>query len=96
MVEDAMDNVALAPYNRPESTFNLEGWQEAPQCGVPQLLPNSPAQATAVPSTASSLEAVIHCAPLQFQPQRPKGKAAVRSQRPTPSNTEFQGLRAQL
>ena len=29
-VEDAMDDVALTPYNRPESAFNLEGWQEAP------------------------------------------------------------------
>ena len=39
---------------------------------------------------------MIHSVPLQFQPQRHKGKAPVRSQGPTPRNAEFQGLRAQL
>ena len=39
---------------------------------------------------------MIHSIPLQFQPQRRKGKGPVRSQGPTPSNAEFQGLRAQL
>ena len=33
---------------------------------------------------------------MQLQPQRRKGKAPARSQGPTPSNAEFQGLRAQL
>ena len=39
---------------------------------------------------------MIHSVPLSFQPQRRKGITPVRSQGPTPSNTEFQGLRAQL
>ena len=95
-VEDAMDNVALIPCNRPESAFNFEGWQEVPECGLPQLLPRSPQQATAAPSTDSSLEAVIHSVPLLFQPQRHKRQAPVQSQGPTPSNAEFQGLWAQL
>ena len=95
-VEDAMDDVALTPYNCPNSAFNFEGWQEAPQCGLPSLLPRSPPSVAAAPSTDSSLEAVIHSVPLQFQPQRRKGKAPVRSQGPTPSNAEFQGLRAQI
>ena len=50
----------------------------------------------AAPSTDSSPEAVIHSVPLQFQPQRRKGKAPVRSQGPTLSNAEFHGVRAQL
>ena len=50
----------------------------------------------AAPSTDSSPEAVIHSVPLQFQPQRRKGKAPIWSQGPTPSNVEFQGLQAQL
>ena len=91
-VEDAMDNVAVTPYNRPGSAFNFEGWQEAPQCRLPSLLPRSPPSVAAAPSTNSGLEAVIHCVPLQFQPQRRKGKAPVRSQGPTPFNTEFRGL----
>ena len=95
-VEDAMNNVALTPYNRPESAFNFEGWQEAPQRGLPSLLPHSLPLVTAAPSTDSSPEAVIYSVPLQFQPQRRKGKAPVRSQGPTPSNAEFQGLQAQL
>ena len=39
---------------------------------------------------------MIHSVPLQFQPPGRKGKVPVRSQEPTPSNAEFQGLRAQL
>ena len=38
-VEDAMDDVALTPYNRPESAFNFEGWQEAPQRCQPSPRP---------------------------------------------------------
>ena len=88
-VEDTMDDVALTLYNRPESAFNFEGWQEQPQRVLRSLLPRSPPQATAAPSTDSSPEVVIHSAPLQFQPQRRKGKALVRSQGPIPSNAEF-------
>ena len=91
-----MDDVALTPYNRPESAFNFEGCQEAPQRGLQSLLPRSPASVAAAPSTDSSPEAVIHTVTLQFQPQRRKGKNPVRSQGPTPSNADFQGLRAQL
>ena len=91
-----MDDVELTPYNRPESVFNFERWQEAPQCGLPQLLPYSSPQPTTASSTDSSLEAVIHSALLQFQPQRRKGKAPLRSQGPTSSNAVFQSLRAQL
>ena len=69
-----MHNVALTPYNCPESAFSFEGWQEAPQRGPPQLLSCSPPQVSAAPSTDSSPEAVIHSIPLQFQPQRCKGK----------------------
>ena len=76
-VEDAMDDVALIPYNRPESAFNFEGWQEAPQHGLPSLLPRSPPLVAAAPSTDSSPEAVIYSVPLQFQPQRRKGKVPV-------------------
>ena len=95
-VEDAIDDVALTPYNHPESAFNFEGWQEAPQRGLPSLLPRLPPSVAVALSTDSSPEAVIHSAPLQFQPQRRKGKGPVRSQGPIPSNAEFQGLRAQL
>ena len=91
-----MDDVALTPYNCPESAFNFEGWQEALQRSLSSLLPRSPPSVAAAPSTDSSPEAVIHIVPLQFQPQRRKGKAPVRSQGPTRSNAEFQGLRAQL
>ena len=91
-----MDDVALTPYNGPESAFNFKGWQEAPEHGLPQLLPYSPQQATAAPSTDTSPEVVIHNVPLQFQPQRHKGNAPVQGQEPTSSNAEFQGLRAQL
>ena len=91
-----MDNVALTPYNRPESAFNFQGWQEALQRGLPSLLLRAPPSVVAAPSTDSSPEAVIHSVPLQFQPQRRKGKAPARSQGPTPSNAEFQGLQAQL
>ena len=76
-VEDAMDDVALTPYNPPESAFNFEAWQEAPQRGLPSLLPNSPPSVAAAPSTDSSSEAVIHSVPLQFQPQRRNGKVLV-------------------
>ena len=95
-IEDIMDDVALTPYNRPESAFNFEGWQEEPQCGLPSLLPRVPPSVAAAPSTDSRPEAVIHSVPLQFQPQGRKGEAPVRSQVPTSSNAEFQGLRAQL
>ena len=95
-VEDGMGDVALTPYNRPESAFNFEGWQEALQRGLPPLLPRSPPSVAAASSSDSSPEAVIHSVQLQFQPQRRKGKAPARSQGPTTSNTEFQGLRAQL
>ena len=93
---DTMHDVALTSYNRPESAFNFEGWQEAPERGLRQLLPCSPPQATAAPSTDHSPQAVIHSVRLQFQPGRYKGKAPVQSLVPTPSNTEFQGLGAQL
>ena len=95
-VEDAMDDVALTPYNRPESAFHFEGWQEAPQRGLPSLLPSSPPSVVAAPSTDNCPEAVIYRIPLQFQQQRRKGKVPVRSQGPTSSNAQFQGLRAQL
>ena len=91
-----MDDMTLTPYNHPELVFNFEGWQEAPQRGLPSLLPRSPPFVAAAPSTDSSPEAVIHSVLLQFQPQSRKGKAPVRSQGPTPSNAEFKGLRAQL
>ena len=96
MVEDTMNDVVFTPYNQPESTFNFEGWQEALQCGLPLLFSHSPPQATSTPTTDSSPEAVIHSMPLQFQPQRYKGKAPVCSQGPTLSKAEFQGLRTQL
>ena len=96
MVEDVIDEVALTPYNRLESTCNFKGWQEAPQRGLLSLPPRSPPSVAAAPSTDSSPDAVIHSVPLQFQPQCRIGKAPVRSQGPTPSNAEFQGLRAQL
>ena len=95
-VEDAIDDIALTPYNCPESAFNFQGWQEAAQRGLPSLLPRSPPSVAAAPSTASSPEAVIHSVPLQFQSQHCNGKAPVRSQGPTSINAEFQGLRAQL
>ena len=76
-VKDAIDDIALTPYNRPESAFNFEGWQEVPERGLPQLLPRSPPQATTAPSTDSSPEAVIYSVPLQFQQQRRKGKALI-------------------
>ena len=91
-----MDDVALTPYNRSESAFNFQGWQEAPQRALPQLLLRSPPHVTSAPSTDSSPEAVIHIVPLQFQPRRHKGKALVHSLGPTASNAEFQALRAQL
>ena len=87
-----MDDVTLTPYNRPESAFNFEEWQEAPQRGLPLLLPYSLPSVAAAPSTASSPEAVIHSVPLQFQPQRHKRKDPLQSQGPTTSNAEFQGL----
>ena len=96
MVEDAMDDVALTLYNVPESAFNFEGWQEAPQRGIPSLLPHSPPSVVAAPSTDSSPEEVIQSVPLQFQLLRQKGKAPAQSQGPTPNNAEFQGLQAQL
>ena len=72
-----MDYMALIPCNRPESAFNFKGWQEAPQHGLPSLVPHSPPTGAAGPSTDSSPEAVIHSVPLQFQAERRKGKAPV-------------------
>ena len=91
-----MYNVVLTPCNRLESAFNFEAWQEGPQRALSQLLPFSLPQATPAPFTNSSPKAVIHSVPLQVQPQCRKGKACVRSQGPTPSKAEFQGLRADL
>ena len=34
-VEYDMNGLALTSDNRPESAFNFEGWQEAPQRGLP-------------------------------------------------------------
>ena len=67
-VEDAIDDVALTPYNRPEPAFNFEGWQEAPQCELPSLRPRSPPSVAGAPFTDSSSEAVIHNAPQHLQP----------------------------
>ena len=53
-IKGAMDDVALTPYNPSESVFNFEGWQEAPQCGLPSLLPCSHPSVVAAPSTDSS------------------------------------------
>ena len=92
MVEDTMHDMALTPYKQSKSAFNFEAWQEVPLDGLPQFLPFSLPQANAAPSTDSTPEAVIHSVPLQFQPQRHKGKASVRSWCPTTSNAEFQGL----
>ena len=78
-VEHAMEDVALMPYNRPESAFNFEGWQETPQRGLPSLLPRSLPSVVAAPSIDSCPEAVIHSVPLQFQPQSRKRKVPVRS-----------------
>ena len=76
-VEDIMDNVALTPYNRPQSAFNFEEWQEALERGLAQLLARSHTQATTVPSTDSSPKTVIHSVPLQFQPRRHEDQAPV-------------------
>ena len=91
-----MDNVILTRYNRPESGFNFQGWQEEPQHGLQSLLPHSPTQATAAPCTDSSSKPVLHSVPLQFQEQYQRGKAPTQSQGPNPSNAQFQRLRAQL
>ena len=88
--------MALTPYNRPESVFNFEEWQKAPQRGLPSLLTCLPPSVAATPSTYSSSKGVIHSVPLQFQRQRRKGKGYIRSQGPTLSNAEFKGLQAQL
>ena len=64
-----MDDVALTPYNCPESVFNFEDWQEVLQRRLPLLLLHSPPTAMNTPSTDSSLEAVIYSVLLQFQPQ---------------------------
>ena len=91
-----MDDVALTPYNCPDSAFYFEWRQEAPQRVLSSLLPHPLPSVAAAPSTDSSPEAVIHSVQVQFQPPCCKGKAPVRSQGPTPSYTEFQGLQAQL
>ena len=72
-----MDDVALTPYNRPESAFHFEGWQEEPHRGLPSSLPPCHQQATTSPSTDSSYKAVIHSIPQQFQPQSRTGTAPV-------------------
>ena len=72
-VEDTIYDVALTPYNRPESTFNLQGWEKGLQRCLLQLFPHSPTQATAVLSTDHISEAIIPSAPLQLQPQHYTG-----------------------
>ena len=67
-VEDAMDYVALTPYNHPESAFNFEGWQEEPWYALPSLLLRYLLQAANALSTQSSPRAVLHSVPLQFEP----------------------------
>ena len=95
-VEDAMDDVVLTLCSYPESTFNFEGWQEAPQRVLPQLLPYFLPQATTAPSTDSTPEAVVYSVPLRFKPRCRKGKVPACSQGSTPSNAEFHRLRPQL
>src|SRR5438105_15585647 len=75
--EDAMDEDALAPYQRPPSAFNFEGWQTE----RPQLLPRSPIAPAAAPSTDSDPDAIIHSPPLQFLPQR-NGRPPTRAKPP--------------
>ena len=70
-----MNYVALTPYNRPDYAFNFEGWQGAPQSGLPTLLLNSPQQATAALSTNSSPKGVIYSILLPSQPPRHNSKA---------------------
>ena len=65
-VEDGTDDVARTPYNRPESAFNFEGWQETPQRGLLLLLLHTLPSVAAALSTDSSSEAVIHSVGLQF------------------------------
>src|SRR5205807_5938550 len=92
--EDAMDEDALALYQRPPSAFNFEGWQTG-QPELPQLLPRSPIAPAAAPSTDSDPDTILHSAPLQFNPQR-KGKAPTRNQTPAPTVAEVQQMRAQI
>ena len=66
-VEDSMDNVSLIPYYHPAATFNFEGRQEEQVCGLLQLLPHSPLQASAAPSTQISTEVVIARLLIEFQ-----------------------------
>ena len=91
LAEDAIDEDALAPYQRPPSAFNFEAWQTE----QPPLLPRSPIAPAAAPSTDSDPDAIIHSAPLQFYPQR-KGKAPTRDQTPAPTMAEFRSMRAQI
>ena len=95
-VEDTTDDVAVTPYNRPESAFNFAAWPEAPQREPLQLLPLSPLSRATAPTADSSPQAVIHSIPLQLQPQHCKGKGPTQSKELTPSNPELQGLQAQL
>ena len=69
-VEETTNNVALTPYNRPESAFNFEGCEDQPHRGLASLLLCSLLEEAETPSTDSSLEAVITRLQLQFQPQR--------------------------
>lgn len=64
-----MNDVALALYNHPESSFNFEGWQEGPYYRLPTLLECYPLSAAAALSTDSRPEDVIDNVPLQFQLQ---------------------------
>ena len=91
-----MDNLALMHYNRLESAFNFEGWQEGPECRLSLLVLWSPLSAAAAPSTESFSKAINYSVPVEFQPQRRKSKALAWSYRLTSSNAELQGLRAQL
>ena len=84
-VEDTMDNVVLTPYNRPESAFNFEGWQETPLRGLLSLLPRSPPLVAATPCTDSSLEAVIHSVLLQFHHNTAKVKPLYEVRDPPPA-----------
>lgn len=95
-VEDAMDDVALTPYNRPQSAFNFEGWQDN-QTALPQILPRSPPPAISAVSTDSDPDAVVHSTTVQFRPQgsQRKGKQPA-SKPPTPFTGDGLLMKLQL